>query len=362
MALLMSFRRYWAVFFFSVLVLPTIGFFAPDLPAPLRTVTAPAESWWLRASERLDPYINNVFGFRGAVLAAHDRYVRWLGVDGERVMKGEGGALFIKDQQAVEQSIGQLVRPWVVEQVADVASRLGNYMKSIGGRFVMVVPPNGQTVNWDRLPAYARDLRRAPTEYDLLAKTMAARGVPFVDLRPVMAEARKDGPVYRLNDTHWNDRGAVLGFNATMKALGRPDLAFDPADVLGPPRERFDGDLVRLIGATKAEVPDVDYPRKGAMVRREDLTPIPDIATQRSPKDPFQPQVYETGHAGPRIMVIGDSFTQNFWPGFLAARASAYMWTHHRSCGFDMQEVERFRPDILIYAPAERSLPCRAEK
>lgn len=362
MALLMTFRRYWAIFFFVVLVLPTIGFIAPDLPAPLRTVTAPADQWWMRASERLDPYINNVFGFRGAVLAAHDRYVRWLGVDSERVMKGESGALFIKDDKAVEQSIGQVVRPWVVTQVADVATRLDDYMKSTGGQFLMVVPPNAQTVNFDLLPAFARELKRSPTEYDLLAKTMKERGVPFLDLRPILAAAKKDGPVYRHNDTHWNLRGSLFGFNATMTALGHPDFAFAPADVLGPRIMRDDGDLVRIMGATKAEVPDVDYERKGAMEPRTDLKPIPGIAHAEDPKDPFPAQVYETGHPGPRIMVIGDSFTQGFWRGLLAARASAYVWTHHRFCRFDMGEVERFKPDILIYAPTERSLPCKVVK
>ena len=66
MRLLMSFRRWWAVIFFAILTLPTIGLIAPDLPAPLRTVAAPEARWWEDAARRLDPYINNVFGFRGA--------------------------------------------------------------------------------------------------------------------------------------------------------------------------------------------------------------------------------------------------------------------------------------------------------
>lgn len=363
MPLIMKFRRYWAIFFFAVLLLPTVGFFAPDLPAPVRTVVAPEEQWWAKASQRLDPYINNVFGFRGAVLQAHNTYGRWLGGgDNERVMKGEDGALFIKDDWALEQSIGQILRKDAVAELADVMSELDRYMKSTGKPMVMMMPPNSQTVNSELLPAYARELKRSPTEYDLLATALKDKGVTFVDLRPILTDAKKDGPIYRQIDTHWNARGAVLAFNAAMEGAGRPNLAFNLSEVLGPTYERKDGDLLRLMGGVEAEKPDLDYERIGAMASAGKLTPIEGVMPPTKPTDPFQSKAFTTGHDGPRIMVIGDSFTQGFWPGLLAARSSAYAWMHHRNCQFDRGAVERFKPDILIYAITERSLPCKPAK
>lgn len=360
MPLVMKFRRYWAIFVFIVLLLPTIGFFAPDLPAPLRTVAAPEAQWWMRASQRLDPYINNVFGFRGAVLAAHNTYGRWLGGgENERVLKGENGALFIKDEWALEQSIGQLVRPDAVAAITDVAAELDGFMKARGGRMVMMLPPNGHTANSEMLPAYARALKRAPTEYDLVMQAVKDKGVTFVDMRPILEAAKADGPVYRLIDTHWNVRGAALAFNAAMEAAGRPDFVFPLSEIIGEPEPRMEGDLLRLLGETVPEKPDMDYGRKGAMLHSDKLTPLTDLLPPTDPKDPFKMQAYSTGHAGPRIMVIGDSFTQGFWPGLLAARSSAYVWIHHRSCKFDRSVADRFKPDILIYAVTERSLPCR---
>jgi hypothetical protein len=58
-------------------------------------------------------------------------------------------------------------------------------------------------------------------------------------------------------------------------------------------------------------------------------------------------------------MLIGDSYTQHFWDGYLAQGASAFAWMHHRSCRFDLNAVERFKPDILIFAPSERFMPCK---
>lgn len=360
MPLLLAFRRWWAVVFVGVLSLFTAGLFLPDMPAPVRTTIAPAEQWWEHAGQRLDPYINDTFGFRGAVLAAHRAYGRWTGNGvSQRVTKGEGGALFLKDEHATEQSIGQLVRPRVIADITDVAEDLDRYMRSIGGKFLMLIPPNAQTNNFDLLPAYARALAKSPTEYDLLGAEMKKRGLTFVDMRPILKEAKKTGPIHWLADTHWNQRSSLLGFNAAMTAAGRPDLTFDPKEALNPPTPRRQGDLVRLSGDVEAKVPDLEYLPKPMIQVRQGVTPIAGVMKPVPATDPFRPMANETGHPGPRIMVIGDSFTQGQWMGPLSQVASAYAWMHHRFCRFDMGAVERFRPDILIYAPAERAIPCK---
>lgn len=360
MPLLMAFRRYWAFVFFAVLTLPTIGLVLPDLPAPARTVIEPEARWWERAAERLDPWINNVFGFRGAVLVAHGTYEKWLGTTGSRrVLVGEKGQLFIKDQQALEQSVGQLVRPAMVRELADVAAMLDAEMRRLGGTFVMAVPPNGATINHELLPAYARNGRTSPTEYDLLRDQMKARGLTFVDVRPVIQAGKSAGPVQFLLDSHWNHRGSLLAYNAVMKAAGRPDLTVDPAEAIGPARPNMRGDLLRIMGSTKPDFPDVLFPLKPPYDKPQGLKPIEGVMPDADPKDPFPPHAYETGRAGPRVMLIGDSYTQNFWSGYLAQRTSAFAWMHHRNCRFDLNAVERFKPDILIFAPSERFMPCR---
>lgn len=361
MPLLMAYRRTWAIFIFLVLLLPTIGLVAPDLPAPLRTVIAPEERWWVNAAERIDPYINQTFGFRGAVLAAHNAYGRALGQpSNDRVLEGRDGALFIKEDMALEQSLGQVRRDAAITGIADVAQRLDDYMRGIGGRFAMVVPPNGHTVNFELLPDSVKPFMNPPTEYDLLAAEMARRHLPFVDLRPVLAKAKEEGPVQFRIDTHWNHRGALIGFNAAMAAVGRPDLQVDAAEALGPPVPKTSGDLVRLSGRTTAQRPDVDYEPQGPFLPPADLKPVDGLLPPpESARDPFPSTAFSTGHDGPRILVIGDSNTQHFWTGLLAARAGMFGWMHHRYCKFDMEAVKRFKPDILLYVPAERSLPCK---
>ncbi len=58
----------------------------------------------------------------------------------------------------------------------------------------------------------------------------------------------KDGPVYLRTDSHWNQKGAVLAFNAAMEAAGRPDLVVPLAEAIGPLQPHPTGDLARYLG------------------------------------------------------------------------------------------------------------------
>lgn len=359
MALLLAFRRWWAVLFVAVLSLPALGHFLPDLPGPVRTVVAPEARWWEEANKRMDPYINNSFGFRGAVLAAHGAYVRFIGAPrGPNYLRGPDGWLFYTGERALEQSIGHVLRPADIAQFVDWVGGLRREIAPWGGTLVVMVPPNAQTIQSEHLPDYARRQMRRPTEYDLLDEDLAKAGIAHADLRPLLLAAKADGTVYWRYDTHWNQRGALIGFNAAMAAAGRPDLAIDPAEALAAAAPRTEGDLLRIAGIAMPDPPDIQYPVKPPVAGGGPLVPIPDLVTARSAKFPFPPYAFETGHPGPRIMVLGDSFSYGLWKDYLAYRSSAFVWTHHLFCRADPAPIARFKPDILIVESAERLFPC----
>ncbi len=361
MPLLMAFRRWWALVFVALLSLPALGLLAPDMPGPIRNVVAPEARWWEHASERLDPYINNAFGFRGPVLAAHRRYLRFIGSSpGTRVVDGTDGSLFLRDDSALEQSIGQLVRPQAVQRLAVLARELEKKVAAYGGTFVLTLPPNAATARFDQLPDYIRQQRRQPNEYDLVAARLKRDGINFVDLRPILAEAATDSPLYYRYDTHWNALGALVAFNAVMDAAGRPDLAIPPASAFSGTRPRKQGDLLTVAGIEGRNPPDAEYVLQRPVAGPHDTTPLAGIVTAPPPeKDDYGFHAVATGHEGPRIMVVGDSFTQGFWYNPLVYRASAMVWIHHAACEFDQGIIDRFKPDILIYAPTERFLTCK---
>ncbi len=355
MPLMMRFRRWWAVIFFVVLLLPTAGLFIGDVYDPPHSAEAPQPRWWLRASERLDPFINDFFGFRAAVLYAHNTWGFWLGGAGNKdVAVGKDEALFYRNDEAMEQSFGELLRERRVLKTVDYVAELNAKMKASGGRFVMLVAPNSQTMTPEALSSATRAGPPYFTEYDFLARRMKKRGLPFVDLRPLLRKAAEEGPIYRRNDTHWNARSALIAFNAAMAAVGRPDLAYSAEEVLGEPYERWDGDLVRLLGLPKSDRPDIDF--EAISPPSAPAVEIEDLFTDETKKAAYY--AFEVEQPGPRIMVLGDSFANFFWRRLLAGRTSAYAFMHHHWCQADEGAIDRFKPDILIYMPVERYLAC----
>ncbi len=360
MPLLLAYRRWWLALFAAILALPTLGLVLPDLPGPVRPVTKVEATWWVRATERLDPFINAHFGFRGAVMAANASYARATHSTRARpVLIGDGGQLYFTGDQTLEQSLGLLVRAKPIADFIDVLTRLKARLEAKGITLVVAVPPNGATMLPGRLPGWARPQMRHPTELDIVSERLPQNGITFVDLRPILEAAKAGGgQIYRRTDTHWTQLGAVLAFNAVMAAAGRPELAIPLEEANGPLVPTATGDLSRILGESKA-TGDSDYEER--LKVPPGLTPLKGLVPERPDSDPFQPYAYSTGHSGPAILVIGDSFTQNFWPRLLAARTSRFGWMHHSSCKFEADAIDRFKPDIVVYMPTERSLPCKGQ-
>ncbi|MFG1414192.1 hypothetical protein V5G24_24160 [Xanthobacter sp. VTT E-85241] len=360
MSLLLAYRRWWCFFFMAVLTLPTLGLVLPDLPGPVRLMTTPQERWWVHATERLDPFINGRYGFRGLIMAGNATYLRAMKSTRERpVLLGEGGQMFFTGEQTLEQSLGRLFRIKPMTELADTLSRLDALLKARGAKLVVSSPPNAATVLPEKLPAWARGQMTHPTELDFLTEQMEKRGIAYVDLRPILIAAKAQGPVFRRTDTHWNQRSSVLAFNAMMAAAGRPDLEIAPESAIGPLQDAPSGDLARYLGEANP-TGDKDY-GEIASNPKPVLTPLKGLMPERPADDPFQPYAYATGHAGPSILVIGDSFSQHYWPRLLERVASRFAWMHHSACKFEWPAVERFKPDLVIYMVTERSLPCRGQ-
>lgn len=62
--------------------------------------------------------------------------------------------------------------------------------------------------------------------------------------------------------------------------------------------------------------------------------------------------------------MLGDSFTATVWPRLFAnAPVKEVAWMHASArvtgnCDFSFADVERYAPDLIIYARTERFFPC----
>ena len=304
---------------------------------------------WLALPAEFDAYLKDHFGLRQAMIRAHKDLTRpMLGMGSDSVLVGRDGRMFYLGEEAVRQSAGLVVRDQGVANTVDLIAAMRDDLARRKIRFLVAAPPNASTVYQDDLPDWAQNRGRR-TEYDLFREGLAARGIEAVDLRPVMAEARLEGPAYFRHDTHWTARGALMAYNAVVEADGRPDWRLDPATALTPPSPHKGGDLARLLGAPDSvseEAEELALPL-GPLGEKTLLT-----------ADPYGDYVQSSGRPGPMIMIIGDSFTGAHVEPMLLQHAGRVVWLASQHCGFDWAAIDRLRPDEAWWMPNERFLVC----
>jgi hypothetical protein len=157
---------------------------------------------------------------------------------------------------------------------------------------------------------------------------------------------KAQGKVYRMHDTHWTARGALVAFNAIVAFDGHPDWQLDAASVLGPPETITGGDLARMLGID-ADVTETDR-----------LSTLPPGQRTLFTPEPFPTYLATADRAGPTIMIIGDSFTGALFAPMLLRHAGNVAWVYNDHCGFDWKLIEKFHPDEVWWMPTERLIVC----
>jgi alginate O-acetyltransferase complex protein AlgJ len=362
MGLLARYRRFWVVAIVGVLTVPLLV----HATRPVKLVSeeearvlSPAPAWpqsfaaWRAWPREAGRYLADHFGLRDELVRLHGmvRYAVVLPID-LRVIIGREQQLFLNGDGTIEQATGRLMRTAAIAAFAEGAAQLQARLRAMGARFVVAIPPNGTTILRARLPAWAAETP-AVTEYDAMMAALAQRGVAAVDLRPALSAANSVWPVYRRTDTHWNRLGALVAYNAAVEALGLREWTIDPRRVFRGFEPVPGGDLARLL-AVWAVLVDED-----AKLDLSGYAPGPLKVSMLDTQFESGGDLIETGRAGPTVLVIGDSFTRHFWQDYIGLHAGRYLWIHHEQCRFARDVFDRYRPDVVIFAPSERLMFCR---
>lgn len=354
--MLVSYRRYFALLAFLLLATPlVVGVIRPDSPSAIlkegrrlaAAPNAPATSGdWLQLPGRIDAFLRDHFGLRQALIRAHKDLTKpLLGLGNDSVLIGRDGRMFYLAEETVRQSAGLVFRDRRAADATDLIVRMNQALAARGIRFLVASPPNDATIYQGDLPRWAQNPGK-PTEYDLMMANLAASGVRAVDLRPPVKAARSDGPVFYMHDTHWTARGALAGFNAIVEADSHPDWRIEPSSALGPVTIRKGGDLARMFGVADSVTEYV-----------EDLT-LPNGKKEPLSSDEASDYVETSDKPGPTIMVIGDSFTFDYYARMLLQHVGRVVWLNHRLCRFDWKAIDRFHPDEVWWMPNERFFLC----
>lgn len=273
-------------------------------------------------------YLADRVGFRDQLIRAN----AWLryklsSPTNPLVLYGKDGFLFYLEHATLEQSMGLVIRNKPLERLADALAQLHGELSRRNIRFLFTSPPSNSTINRNHLPEWAAT-PPAATEYDVLLRLLAARGVPALDLRTALRAENSVRATYFRTDTHWNFLGAVIARNEIVRAVGRPEWAIDVNRVFRGFRRTYGWDLPRLLGVPNHIAEDQD-----AAI---------DVSS------------YPSAEA-PTVLVIGDSFTGNFFP-MIWRNGGKPIFMESPGCKLDLEAIAAHRPSIVILSIAERAL------
>jgi hypothetical protein len=284
-----------------------------------------------------------VFGVSslGTVMRGTDGWFYWLGEDGHSLDRHYRGTLEFP-QADVDNTVAEL-------------ARRHDWLAARGIAYVVVAVPEKFTIYPEHLPPWIAQAP-GPTPYDRVRAAIAADGrVNFVDLRPALRAAKARERVYYMTDSHWNYNGAVVGYDAIMRAVrdalpagALPAIAPAPRPAYVAGVDYYSGDLIQMLGLP-------------SRIREDDVAPLGKVlaatgrCARRVDQDEFPGfEYFACDRPGlPRAVILRDSMAIPLIP-LLSENFSRVVYASTRQ--LDRALIEREKPDIVIEELVERSL------
>ena len=350
----------WFLFCFGLLIaIPTLGLGVNAARILLAgAISADGEmSSGTKIPERVDEFIQTHFGFRQDLVEMNGDLKTYFSSQSPRVVWGADEWLFITDNDVFSQITGQRVDVEAVGRLAAVMQRLNEDSLGKGRALVVAIAPEKHTIYRHKLPRWAR-VTAARTELDVLLGQMREAAVNAVDLRPVLLSRVADRPVYWRGDTHWTEFGAALAFNQIVSALGLPQQRIDVDASYGPEQSMSrKGDLVGLM-AIKGDWLEIHKPPidpQMLSLEAYDRTVLRKVGRYETFRLRHKSSPADIA-SRPKVLVIGDSFSETFFPPLFMRFASEYVWAQRRVTNVDQAFIDEIDPDIIVFETVERTI------
>lgn len=289
----------------------------------------------------------------------------------EQVVIGKDGWLFLGDgefQPLTKQRFGvSASQRQTVDAVAAAMKSWDEWFRKNGVRnFRIMICPDKSTIYPEHLPGWIGN-PPSPTPGDLLSERLGESIVYLKD--SLLAEKSSSSPLYYPDDTHWNARGAWIGYERffrgfpsrsgdQIRILGHDDVSFREGDkrfgdlprLLKLPEKPVLRDVLQVIGTPSSIMTEHIDKKTGKTIPRagDALVNIKELPVLvRSP----------SAINDRRVLWIRDSYGTALSP-YMAATFSEVMQVHFLFT--DQEEIRRivreFRPDDVLFTVVERQI------
>lgn len=220
-----------------------------------------------------------------------------------------------------------------------------HYVESQGASFVFTVAPNKNTLYPEHMPYYytagAEDKKNITAFESALKKS----SLNYCNLFELFKGSEET--LYLKQDSHWNNKGALMAYNKIMDSAGKEHNDFQGVK---PVREKsFTGDLAKMLYPVSAQ-PEYNY-SYGLESSYSYKTPTKSVedAMIRT----------ESNNGSGSLYMVRDSFGNSLLPFFASQYQSAY-FTKAYPVNLQLDMLTQ-KPDTVVFEIVERNLKWLAE-
>lgn len=296
-----------------------------------------------------------------------------LSLNWRKTIVGKNDFLFLGNKYAhiVDKTRGDYhYKPEDIDRWTDGLRAIQTWYEERGIEFIFVVAPNKSSIYPEKLPDSVVYRQGGTITDDILDYTVK-KNINMLDLRGVLQGSKGEDWLYLKTDTHWNSKGALIGFEEAIHTLSsRYKTQYKFPEYALKKSRQGSGDLadfLKIREKLSSEFEEnfiVDF-RESIKVCHGNISTEGEIARTCSTVDNpiiniiVQDQyVINENAANPeKLLFIGDSFSTANSKPYNATFGALWKFHHSRLYGKKLADfIEKNQPNIVIYQIVERDL------
>lgn len=203
------------------------------------------DKWNINILSELGAYFDDHFAFRQYMVSADSwmESVLFQKSNVDNVIVGRKGWLFYKD------SLNDYLAQDVLSDraVYNIVYNLETIQQKVteeGRTFVFTIAPNKNSLYGEYMPyTYSSNSDKGMNNREMLMQKLADTDVNYVDLYQLFQEQNEI--LYLKKDSHWNNKGALLAYNALLTAADKEHEAYESCPVTV--QKNYIGDLNSMV-------------------------------------------------------------------------------------------------------------------
>jgi len=297
----------------------------------------------LEYPEEFDDYYQDHFGFREEMVTAfHTATVSALDDTlNEDVIIGENNMLYFAETMDDYMGIN-IPSDYDIQRAARILRIQQDYVTASGIKFAFAIAPNKNTIYPEYMPQRLKPTGEFTNRERLTAALMELQ-VEQIYLDFELMARKGEGMLYHYHDTHWNQQGAMIGYNAIMAKVFE-GVEYQTYNGISPEiKKGWAGDLHYFL--FPASEGDMEYPDYGI-----------DFEYDIDPQAPGRTTtIGTTSRANDKALLLyRDSFGDGLMP-YLSANLGRVLYDAEFPYNYASMAAES--PDAVVIELVERNIP-----